>query len=209
MLGQGRPKKSPAILAVRELTAADLLTPKGRAPAVKVLRDSHHMVARLVAMGLRSGEVAERTGYSLVRISILKADPAFLDLVASYRADVNEAWRTETNEYFSTVAHNRTMSARLINDTLAEADVGDIPLNQLVAIHADSADRTGYPKLKAALNVNLDFASQLDQAIERSKKAKVIDHDDSPPIRHGGNGAGEAANQLPAQAPPQPLRRRA
>lgn len=171
-------------------------------------------------MGLRSGDVAERTGYSLVRISILKADPAFADLVASYRADVDDAWKTETNEYFSTVAHNRTMSARLINDTLAEADVGDIPLNQLVAIHSDSADRTGYPKLKAALNVNMDFASQLDAAIDRSKKAKVIEHLPDPvsisapslanpaPDSARGIGAGQQeTNSL--SAAPLPLKRRA
>lgn len=126
-------------------------------------------------MGLRPGEVAARAGYSLGRVSVLSADPAFKELVASYRESVNEEWKESVDEYFGLVVANRTMAARLLNDKLQDADPDDVTFGQLVAIHADAADRSGYPKRTVAVNVNCDFAAQLDRAIARSAQAKILD----------------------------------
>src|SRR5438046_2040789 len=103
MLGKGRPAKTPEVIGVRPLTQADLALPRGKAPAVKRFRDSHHRVARLVAMGLRPGAVSIASGYSRVRISILLSDPAFQELVVGYRNDVDQDWREEVVDYYSTV----------------------------------------------------------------------------------------------------------
>lgn len=181
MLGPGRPAKRPSIEDVRELTREEVArTPRASVPMVKQLRDSHHMVARLFAMGLRAGQVAERTGYSLARVSTLSGDPAFKELVASYRDMVNEDFRAATDEYFESAIAVRVTSLRLIRDRLEEAEPGDIPLNQLVAIHADTADRTGYPKRKESVNLNIDFADRLEKARKRSSEAKVIDSTSQP-----------------------------
>jgi hypothetical protein len=47
-------------------------------------------MARMVAEGKRTGEIAEETGMSLSRISILKGDPAFQQLVEMYRANLEQ-----------------------------------------------------------------------------------------------------------------------
>src|SRR5215467_6225029 len=86
MLGRGRPPKRPAISHVRELSLADLAGLKRAKPnPIKRFRDSHHLMARLFASGLRVSEVAELTGYSISRVSIFHNDPAFQNLVASFR----------------------------------------------------------------------------------------------------------------------------
>lgn len=179
MLGQGRPAKRPSIDRVRELTKAEVEgTPRGKAPSVKRFRDTHHMVARLFAMGLRPGEVAFRTGYSQTRIGILHSDPAFEELVASYRADVNESFREQTDEYFENISAIRNATARLARDKLeAIEDPDDISFRELALFHDTTADRTGYPKRTVAVNVNVDFAAQLDKAIKRSEAARSFDEE--------------------------------
>src|SRR6266568_5314010 len=144
---RGRPRgQAPSIERGRSLERADLAAPKGREPAVKRFRESHHRVARLFAMGLRPFQVAEATGYTLVRISILRKDPAFQDLVARYAADVNDEWKQEVSGYYENLNKVRDITARMMLDQLVDADeVGEIlPLRQLAGIHSDAADRTGF-----------------------------------------------------------------
>jgi hypothetical protein len=58
-----------------------------RPSSIKRIRDHHHHIARLIAQGKRTTEVAREVGYSISRISILKGDPAFRQLVEMYRAN--------------------------------------------------------------------------------------------------------------------------
>jgi hypothetical protein len=53
-------------------------------PTVQSLRASHHQLAQLVALGMSDGDAALATGYSLSRVSILKADPTFQQLLEHY-----------------------------------------------------------------------------------------------------------------------------
>lgn len=180
MFGRGRPGKSPDITGVEELRAEDLAGLKrGRVPAVKNLKDSHHMVARLLAIGLRPGEVADRTGYSRVRISILQADPSFQELMVHYRSAENEVFYEARDEYYDTQTSGRNKAARQIIDQLDEADESGekIPLRTLLSIHDSFADRTGYGKRSTQVNINVDFAAKLDQAIKKANNVKTIDHE--------------------------------
>lgn len=74
---------------IRDLTEDDLLlrrvTPVGSEPRPLVkLKFQHHRLAQLIASGSGEAEASLLTGYSLSRISILKADPAFQELLAQY-----------------------------------------------------------------------------------------------------------------------------
>lgn len=178
MFGAGRPKKSPTIDGVEELRAEDLQgLVRGRLPTVKNLKDSHHAVARLLACGIRSGEVAERTGYSRVRISILQQDPSFRELIEHYRTVEAQAFIEARDEYWDSAVALRTKAARAIVDQMDEADeTGEkIPLNRLLAIHDSFADRTGYGKRSTQVNINVDFAARLEKAVKASNSAKQIE----------------------------------
>lgn len=88
---------------VRELAPQDLVvlegTAKGvKAPTLQRIRDIHHQVAMLLAKGVRPVEVSRITGMCQSRISILKADPTFQELLEYYReikqaADVDDLQR--------------------------------------------------------------------------------------------------------------------
>jgi hypothetical protein len=210
--GPGRPAKpEPQILGIRYLEEGEADGPRGHSAPIKALRDSHHMIARLLALGLPVGEVAYRTGYSLTRVSTLKRAPAVQELIAHYRAQVDEAYGNSTQEYFTYANQNRNASARMINDKLMSGEPEDFSVQQLVAIHADFADRTGFPKRSLAVNVNLDFAAALDRAIARSREVACeavtpplpllpTSQQASPP-RAAGPGEPELAPWSPAPPP--------
>lgn len=56
-----------------------------RPSSIKRIRDHHHLIARLIAQGRRTTDVAREVGMSISRISILKGDPAFRQLIETYR----------------------------------------------------------------------------------------------------------------------------
>ena len=170
-----RHPNSPRILSVRSMVESDLEAlrqPSHRQGLTRQLRDSHHTIARLFASGLKNGEIAERTGYAYNRISMLRSDPAMVELIAHYRALVTEAWREEQDNIAQMAVANLTKAERMIADRLDEAEEADqpIPLRELLALTSDRMDRFGYGKKTANLNVNVDFAAKLEAAITRTKK---------------------------------------
>ena len=159
----------------RPLIAADLerLKETRHVPSTpQKLRDSHHMIARLAAMGLRPGKIAEQVGYSYVRVQSLLVSPAMQELVANYRAKVDEEFVEGADAFFTLATQNMIAAERHIADAIAEAeDAGElIPIRTALAISRDAADRFGYGKKTQNLNINVDFAAQLERAIARSGK---------------------------------------
>lgn len=172
----------------------------GKLKSVESLKDSHHMLARLFAIGLTNGEVAERAGYSISRVSILRNDPLFNELVQGYIAMVDDQFIESVDEYFRLAEAARIKSMRMINDKLDTEE--DLSISELMKIHDSAADRTGYPKRTVATNINIDFAARLDQAISRSNKAKVINQPAALPSADAVDGEG-----VSGEAPSPPIRR--
>ena len=143
----------------------------GKSAAVKAFKDSHHLVARLLAAGLRPGEVAERAGYSGTRISVLLGDPSFQNLIAEYRREETIAFALTRDDYYERATRARNIALRLVEDKLADVDPDDVTIRELMGIHDSLADRTGYGKRSTVTIVNIDFAAQLDRAIKRSETA--------------------------------------
>lgn len=162
----------------RPLTKEDLalLTEKrdtDSKPVVQRFRDSHHMVARLFAMGLRPSQISQRVGYSINRLATFQKNPAFDALVQHYRELVNEAYKEEADSFMEMATSNMRKAERILADRLdaSEDEDGDqLSVPQLVAITSDRMDRFGYGKHSTNLNVNVDFASRLEKARARSMK---------------------------------------
>ena len=191
------------------LIAADLerlKEPRYVASTPQKLRDSHHMIARLAAMGLRGTKIAEQVGYSYQRVQALLASPAMDELVAKYRLKVDDEFVEQADSFFSLATSNMLAAERHIADAIAEADeAGElIPIRTALAISRDAADRFGYGKKTQNLNINVDFAAQLEKAIKRS--GKTIDSvAESAPVRQL---APASSKRTPTQQPaiqPQPL----
>lgn len=209
MLTTGKIAKDVQILGIRELTRDDLalLRDKRQPHIVQRLRDPHHLLARLISAGLGLQAAANRAGYSYNRASqLVNNDPAFKELLAQYRKDVHAQFLESVDEYAQLATGNMLKAERMLADKLEDADdAGEsLPTRDLIAISRDAADRFGYGKKATNVNVNVDFAAQLERTIARS--GKVI------------NGAVEKAPlAVPGAAPPssrtiespQPFRRRA
>ena len=208
--GAGRPAAAVEIYEISPLSEADLANFKPAKEVeniVKKLRDSHHRIAHLYAMGFRPGEVAEITGYSLARLSNLRRAPAFDQLVEQYRKEVNPTRQAKADHQYELMIRSRALSLGEVVDRLEDDDDrAKMSTRELLAIYSDLADRTGYPKRTVAVNINADFATRLDMAIERSQKIKTIEGEviDTPKAAPRGNGVGSVYNgalQAPTSLP--------
>jgi hypothetical protein len=181
-----RNPNSPVITDVRPLVEADLefLRQKsvGVQNRVKNLRDSHHMVARLIAAGLRLNDVAKQTGYSFARIYQLSGDPAMKELVAKYRGTMDKAFEETADQIAESGTRLISKYLRHLHDHFDSADeAGElIPIPQLAKVGPDLMDRLGYGKRSLNTNVNIDFAKALEEvrarkeAQERQRKLTIV-----------------------------------
>lgn len=135
--------KTPLVFeCLRDLTDSDMAliesTPAGETPPeLKRLTDRHHMLARLIAAGVKEEDAAFQTGYSLARVSILKNSPAFRELLAFYRENVDK-------QYTNVVEHMAGLSKDalvVLRDRIEEAP-DRISTPELLKIITELRDRT-------------------------------------------------------------------
>lgn len=172
--GAGRKTRTLTIGEPRALTPADLAMPN-IAPAppkpLKAIRDSHHALARCLATGMSEGDASLTTGYSPGRISVLKADPQFQELLAFYRTQSTEI-----------VADFRARMADLGMDALAELrdrleeDPDKFSEGLLKEIVRDMADRTGHAPQRgptAVTQINVNLTDRMAKARERVNARQI------------------------------------
>src|SRR6267142_3782288 len=187
-LHRGKIAKAPRILAVRVLTREDLArlktTERSVVNRVKTFRDGHHRLARLCATGARTEEILRITGFSAVRLSTLKSDPAFQELITQYRDKVTEAFVASQDEFYETSTSNMLRAERQIEEHLDRLDETDelLPVKTLLAITSDRADRFGYSKKTINTNINIDFAKRMENMMARRGQATVIDAKSTPSL---------------------------
>lgn len=145
---------------VRELNEADIQTlwtaPEGglesSTPAILRIKNSHHMLARLLAEGRKDVECSQITGYSPNRISILKRDPAFKELLEYYKSQVSEAF-VNVHERLATVG---LAAVEELHERLEEAPQG-FANRELMELAELGLDRAGFGP-KSTTNVNVGVA---------------------------------------------------
>jgi len=166
-------------LFVRNLEAGDIYAaattsatePVGT-PPLKKLRDSHHEMARLLASGLKNIEVSQITGYSASRISILKNDPAFRDLLAFYAEQQEEAFVNVK----SRLAGLSLDAVGVLSERIIDAP-DEVKTSELLDIAKLGLDRTGFgPSTKTETSVQHLTKETLDdlKAALQDRTGKVI-----------------------------------
>lgn len=139
-------------------------------PQLKAIRNTHHRAAQLLAMGMDETKVARLCNYSIYRISNLKADPAFAELLAYYAAGVEEEFAD-----FVTVAANLSMDfLGRLQEMLDESPEKFTPTHIMEAVKL-LADRTGHAPVQKThnVNVNLDLGTRLKAARERANAVLI------------------------------------
>lgn len=165
---------------VRELDSADIALLQeergSRAPALKRLSERHHALARCLASGMAEADAAITCGYVGSRVSILKADPAFQELLAFYRQQVDGKY-LDMHGVLAGLSLDAAMELRERLEIDIESEAKKISVTQLMELTKLGADRTGFGPQSSQLNVNVDFADRLKAARERvaARKQDVID----------------------------------
>lgn len=174
-------RQQPEVSDIRVLSRADLsvLAIPRPSRSLQSLRDSHHRVARAVAAGLSGAVIAETCGISQNRVSVLRQDPAFIELVAHYRAVVTAEYINSIDPVIEFMRTNAIKAQAQIAQKLEEAEEkGEtLPTRELLGISELGFDRIGYGKERKNVNVNVDFAAQLESARKRAsgvESARVV-----------------------------------
>lgn len=149
-LGSGRRGVPSKLAYERDLTVEELVKSSQeesgqRAPSVQQMRQSHHYLARLLASGTKEMEASHITGYTPGRISVLKSDPAFEELLTYYKALDKSAHENATVDMHKRLASLGYDSIEVLHERLLEDPAAFSP-KDLIAVTELSADRTGFGK---------------------------------------------------------------
>jgi len=169
---------TPYITGVRPMVKSDIEALRQPSARVRIskLRDSHHIMARLFVTGATNEEVAQETGYSIARVSVLRNSPAMVELVERYLGDDHNEWRRHRDATYEAMHRNRLKSLAMLEDILDNEE--EPPRPEFVLKVFDSmADRTEYHRKTTKENINVNFAAKLEAAFERSKTVRYIDHE--------------------------------
>lgn len=166
----GRMAKVVEASAVRELRESDLAmlaTERGIKPShIQRLTDRHHALARCIATGMSAEEAGLCTAYTPSRISILKGDPAFEELVAFYRGDKGAQVQDLGEKLLSITRDAADVMQSRLEDTPEAFTVGE-----LTDLLKTGADRTGFGPKATTVNVNVNLGDRLKSARERAAQA--------------------------------------
>lgn len=174
----GRVEVPLAWAVERELTLDDvaaLAEARDTKPSVlKRLTDRHHSLARLVAAGMKQNEAALVCGYDPDRVSILKTDPMFKELVEFYRSQEQKQFR----DLGARLAGMAADATDAIQERLEDDEQRDkIPLVTLLKIVELGADRTGFGPSATQTNVNVhvDLAGKLEARRKAARETAMRD----------------------------------
>jgi hypothetical protein len=159
------------VLGVEDLTEGEILPPAPPAPALKTVRRSHQLAARMLAQGTNVQVVAAHVGMAPSRLYVMmQNDPTFQELIAAHSAG------------FDADEEDLQRQSRLAaGDFLQHAyekvfEHGEeISFDQAMEAYKIANDRGGNApvsrSLSKSLNVNLGVGDALDR-IKRLKEAQ-------------------------------------
>lgn len=142
-------------------------------PNVKALRHTHHRLAQFLAGGMDETIAAKLCNYTPNRVSILKGDPAFQELMAHYKSIVDD----EFTDFISAAADLSLDMVGRLQQILDEEPEKLSPGTILEAIRT-LADRSGNSPVQRTLNanVNVNLGDRLRSARQRANASL------SPPV---------------------------
>lgn len=169
---QGRAAQPLVAEVVRELTEDDLastqLEGRAKTEGIRSLRDRHHALAKALVDGIGETEAGIICGYTPSRVSILKADKTFQELMSFYRLDKAAGYR-EMHEKLAGLGSDAVdeITERLENEP------EEISMGQLLEISKLALDRSGFgPQSSVQVNHKVGLADKLELARKRALQAQ-------------------------------------
>jgi hypothetical protein len=161
---------------------SELSKPATPPSSLKRIRDIHHYIARLVAEGRRTTDIAREVGYSISRISILKGDPAFQQLVEMIRPKVEEL----RDMAYADAVKQKALIRQISNEEILwrlEEQPETFTNSELLAHVNDGDDRLGdLPKITRSINANLNASFNPQYLADREASGRRrLDQLSAPP----------------------------
>ena len=171
---KGRVVRLAPVISCRDLEPAEVVEylsrENGSKPSpLQRLSSRHRQIAKYIASGARTSDTAAKFGLSISRVSILKGDPTFQDLVRFY-SGLEEDKHVGLLEVLEGLA---TDSVTTLIDRMEE-DAEQFTTQELVIIAKMAADRSGHaPRRIEEKSVTINFGDRLDEARKRAKERLV------------------------------------
>lgn len=157
-------------VAIAEQSLADPKVMGVGCPNLVSIRLTHHRLAQLLAIGTDEIIAARLCNYSINRVSILKSDPAFADLMAFYAKNVVEEWRD-----FVAVAADLSMDVLQEIQKRLDESPREFTVNQLNDLMKSLSDRSGNAPIQRTqnTNINVNLGDRLRAARERANQELI------------------------------------
>jgi len=158
-IGAGRPARPLSVIVSREVNDADMellaTVPRNTsAPTLQRITDRHHALARLLAAGTPEGEAAIALNYTPSRVSVIKASPAFGELLALYRSEVDREF-AGVLDHMSGLSRDAILELR---DRL-EDDPAKFSNRELLSITTDMVDRSAGDSGRVAAPTRIELVA--------------------------------------------------
>lgn len=136
------------------------------APGLQKIRQTHRLAARLMALGMKDGDVAVAVGLSPGRLSILKNDPAFTALIQTFQNHKD----AHTIDIMEKVHEVGMIAIEELRDRILDAP-DEISSSQLLDITTAALDRLGHgPQAKLSVTtVNITALKEAAHAARRDQ----------------------------------------
>jgi len=174
----GAPKAPLTFDIERPLELADLEQLEERrgsvAIPIKKLRERHHALAKCLAQGMPDGDAGLICGYTVSRVSILKADTSFRELILFYQ-DAGAERFIDAKIALQELGLDALEDIRELMDNPEQ----ELPLGDLLAIAKLTLDRSGFgPSTKTQVDVKFGLAERMSQAQERLTRMRDVTPDE-------------------------------
>ena len=141
-----------------EVTEQDLavrqegLPSGGQTPSLARIRGIHHELAKMLASGLSETEVGAATGYCVSRISVLKKDPAFKELISFYQNSQKEVFRDMLGQV-------KTLASDAVGELQSrlETNPESFSVSSLTELAKMSLDRAGLSPVQKSVQASVDL----------------------------------------------------
>ena len=158
-----RAQTQVSVIGGAELTEEELLVLSSTrgiaAPEIKRVRQTHHTLARLLALGMADGEAAAAVGLSPSRVSILKSDPTFQSLLAVYHQNQDAI----VLDIMKKVQEVGSLALEEVRDRLLE-EPEKVTNSQLLEIATAALDRLGHGPTQKVAIAHVDINSIKERA---------------------------------------------
>lgn len=162
------------IREVRKLTQEDLVAGERVKVAARPkqtlqkIRQSHHSMARMVALGKSNIEISEVIGVTPQRITTLKADPAFQELISYYQSMTDDVYVNVAER----IAGFTTDAMEVLHERILE-NPDAVKTDDIIKVISMGLDRTGYGP-KSTQNINQRVMVVTDAELDRIKQEATL-----------------------------------